>query len=181
VADQARVTHQDPRCAAGALAIAGAATIAARRERVRTAEVLVELSALVQPLEPGVAATLWEMTEWVHLPPDEAAGYLCEHGLEPEGQDAWHGVSSFVTSSVCWSIYAFLQAPDSYWDAVCIAIAVGGDTDTLAAMTGSILGGRLGSAALPGPFCDRLTDAGAWNADDLARLAQACAERLAVR
>jgi ADP-ribosylglycohydrolase len=35
VADQSRVTHQDARCAAGAMAIAGATAIASRRARVR--------------------------------------------------------------------------------------------------------------------------------------------------
>jgi ADP-ribosylglycohydrolase len=181
VADQARVTHQDPRCAAGALAIAGAAMIAARRDRILPTEFLIELSGMVEPLEPGVAATLWGMTDWAQLGPDEAAEFLLEHGVEPTGRDGSRGISSFVISSVCWSLYAFLQSPDSYWDAVCIAIEVGGDTDTLAAMTGSILGGRLGAAALPAAFCDHLTDLGAWNADDLARLAQTCADRLAGR
>jgi len=178
VADQARVTHQDPRCAAGALAIAGAAAIAARRERVRPIEFLVELSGLVEPLEPGFAATLWDMTNWIHLPPDAAAGVLCDHGLEPQIGPGWQGVSSFVTSSVCWSLYAFLHAPDSYWEGICVAIAVGGDTDTIGAMTGSILGGRHGAAALPPEFCDCLTDAGTWRADDLVSLSRACHARL---
>jgi ADP-ribosylglycohydrolase len=178
-ADQARVTHQDPRCAAGALAIAGATAIAARRERIRPVELLVELSGWVEPLDPGFATVIWDMTNWVHLPPDAAAGFLCEQGLEPQSAHGWHGISSFVTSSVCWSLYAFLQAPESYWEGICVAIAVGGDTDTMAAMTGSILGGRHGAAAVPAAFCEHLTDAGTWRADDLVALARACLERLA--
>lgn len=180
VSDQTRVTHQDARCAAGALAIAAAAAIAARRERVRPVEFLVELSGWVEPLEQEFANTIGGMTNWFHLPPDAAAGFLRDHGVEPETGAGWHGVSSFVTSSVCWSLYAFLQAPDSYWDGICIAIAVGGDTDTIGAMTGSILGGRHGTAALPSEFCDCLTDGGNWRADDLVRLARACHERLRV-
>lgn len=176
--DQARVTHLDPRCAAGALAIAGAAAIAARRERIRPMEFLVELSDWVEPLDSGFAATLWGMSSWVGLPPDAAAGFLRDQGLEPDLQGGWRGVSSFVTSSVCWSLYAFLQAPESYWDGICIAIQVGGDTDTMAAMTGSILGGRHGAAAVPADFCDHLTDAGAWRADDLVRLSHSCIARL---
>jgi len=181
VVEQARVTHQDPRCAAGALAIAGAARIAARREPIRPADFLVELSALVESLEPGVAAILGEMTTWAELSPGAAAQLLREREIELEDPQPWQGISSFVTNSVCWSLYAVLQCPDSYWDAVCLAIQVGGDTDTLAAMTGSILGGRLGAAALPGDFCDHLTDQGAWNADDLARLARECHARLTPR
>jgi ADP-ribosylglycohydrolase len=172
VADQARITHQDPRCAAGALAIAGAAAIAARRERVRSMEFLVELSGWVEPLESGFAATLWDMANWIHLPPDAAVDVLCDHGVEPRLGPGWQGVSSFVTSSVCWSLYAFLQAPDRFWDAVRVAIQVGGDTDTLAAMTGSISGARLGGAGLPPILLGRLTDAGAWPAEELAGLAR---------
>jgi len=172
VCDQARVTHQDTRCSAGALAIAGATALAARRETIRPTEFLVELSRLVEPIDAAFATHIWDLTSWAHLPPDEAAGFLQEQGLEPESRTGWHGISSFVTSSVCWSLYAFLQSPDDYPEALCIAIGVGGDTDTLAAMTGSIVGGRLGRAALPQAWCARLTDAGTWGATDLEALAR---------
>jgi ADP-ribosylglycohydrolase len=176
VVDQSRVTHQDPRCSAGAMVIAGAAAIAARRQVVRESEVLEELSEWVAPLEPEVAQIIWDMADWVHLPPSEAIEVLSDSGLDPESPRKWMGISSFVTGSVCWSLYAFLRFPDSYWEGVCTAIAVGGDTDTLGAMTGSILGGRLGAAALPPPYCDCLTDLGAWRAEELAKLARACHE-----
>ncbi len=160
VADQARVTHQDPRCAAGAMAIAGATVIAARRAPLNPEDMLVELSAWVEPLDAGVARTLWDMLRWVHLSPGEAAAELRSQGLEPEAREDWHGVSSFVTSSVCWSLYAFLRAPEDYWESACVAIGVGGDTDTMAAMTGSIAGARAGLAALPAGLIDSLVDGG---------------------
>ncbi len=171
VADQSRVTHQDPRVAAGALAIAGAAAIAARGAPIDPAEFLVELSSLVEPLDPATGTTVWDLISWVHLPPDEAAGYLADHGIEPEAAHGWHGVSSYVTSSVCWSLYAFLQSPDDWWEAVLLSIAVGGDTDSLAAMTGSIAGARLGAAALPAPLLLTLVDHGAPVQRELAGLA----------
>ena len=34
--------------------------------------------------------------------------------------------------SVLWSLYAALKHTGSYWDAVCLAIEVGGDVDTTA-------------------------------------------------
>jgi ADP-ribosylglycohydrolase len=79
-----------------------------------------------------------------------------------------------VTTSVCWSLYAFLQAPASWWDAVCLAIRVGGDTDTLAAMTGAIAGARHGASALPGHLTAQLTDRGRWGLPELRVLAQRC-------
>ena len=44
----------------------------------------------------------------------------------PDGA-RWHGISPFVTTSVVWSLYAFLRTPTDYLDTVCTAIAVGGD------------------------------------------------------
>ncbi len=172
VCDQARLTHQDSRCSAGALAIAGAAAMAARGDAIRPGDFLVELSRLVEPIDSSFSTILWDLTSWAHLPPDEAVGILIERGLEPESRGEWHGISSFVTSSVCWSLYAFLRSPEDFREAVCIAIRVGGDTDTLAAMTGSIVGARVGRGALPVEWCARLTDVGAWNAAALEALAR---------
>jgi ADP-ribosylglycohydrolase len=76
--------------------------------------------------------------------------------------------------SVIWSLYAFGRSPDDYWETVCVAVAAGGDTDTMAAMAGAMSGARLGAAALPAALLGRLTDQGQWGAEDLGRLAEDC-------
>ena len=157
--------------AAGSLAIAAAVAIAVRDGPIDRIEFLVELSRWVEPIDAGTATAIWDLTTWGHLRPDEAAGFMAEHGLEPEARHGWHGVSSFVTSSVCWSLYAALQSPDDWWEAVCIAIGVGGDTDTIAAMTGSIIGARCGRRALPEVYLKCLTDHGTSLLPDLTALA----------
>ena len=157
---------------------AAAAAIAARREPVVPVEFLVEVSRQVEPIDAWTATVLWEMSTWAGLPPDQAAGSLRERQLEPEARRAWHGISSFVTSSVCWSLYAFLQSPDDYWESVCIAVQVGGDTDTLGAMTGAIGGGRLGSGAIPRQYRACINDQGGWGAADLAGLAEVVGRRI---
>ncbi len=83
--------------------------------------------------------------------------------MDPQFGEAWEGISPFVVSSVLWSLYAFLRSPDDYWEAIRIAIAVGGDVDT----TGAIAGVRLGLRALPLPLARRLTDQGTWNFEEL--------------
>lgn len=171
VADQARVTHQDPRAVAGALAIAVAAAIAARCDPVTPPEFLAEVSAAVEPVHESTAADLLGMVGWAGLPPEAAAAALRAQGLEPTAARGWRGISSHVTASVGWSLYAFLQSPDGYWEAVCIAITVGGDSDTLAAMTGGIAGARLGAAAIPIQYREQLTDRGRWSAAELLHLA----------
>jgi ADP-ribosylglycohydrolase len=71
-------------------------------------------------------------------------------------------------------LYAFLRSPDDYWETICTAIAVGGDTDTMAAIAGGISGARLGPRGLPQHLVERLNDRGDWSAlalTDLARKA----------
>ena len=89
------------------------------------------------------------MAEWLPLPPEAAAERLRAAGLDPRHAREWRGISAFVVPSVAWSLYAFLRTPDDYWATVCTAIAVGGDTDTMAAMAGAMAGARLGAGALP--------------------------------
>ena len=50
--------------------------------------------------------------------------------------------------SVTTSVACFALSPDSFSEAVSGAIAFGGDTDTLAAMTGALSGAYLGVGAL---------------------------------
>ncbi|HSB52884.1 MAG TPA: ADP-ribosylglycohydrolase family protein, partial [Gemmatimonadales bacterium] len=167
VVAQARVTHQEPRCAAGAMAIAGAAGIAARREPIDAAAFLAELGSMIAPVDPEFARLLLEMPAWSQGEPEEAVGVMIERGLEPESGDGWRGISSGVVASVCWSLYAFLRSPDDFPAAVCDAIAVGGDTDTIAAMTGALVGARMGLEALPAALAGSLTDQGTWTTDEL--------------
>jgi ADP-ribosylglycohydrolase len=174
VTEQARVTHQDPRAAAGALAIAGAVTLAGRGDAVEPTEWLRELGRLVAPVSEEVATAVMGLAAWLPLEPAAAAAHVHGTRLEPAGDGKWLGISSFVTSSACWSLYAFLRHPDDWWAAVCTAIRVGGDTDTLGAMTGTIAGARVGAGVLPEPLLRQLHDGLHWRLDELERLARDC-------
>ena len=52
-------------------------------------------------------------------------------------------------NSVPAALYSFLLHPFSYHDAVLYAVSLGGDTDTIGAMTGAISGAFLGIDAIP--------------------------------
>lgn len=52
-------------------------------------------------------------------------------------------------SSVPTALACYLLHPISFQDAVTTAISLGGDTDTIASMTGSIVGAHLGLVAIP--------------------------------
>jgi ADP-ribosylglycohydrolase len=173
--EQSRVTHQDRRCAAGAVAIAGAAALAAAPGPLERRRFLETLGVWVAEEDAGLARALASLADWDGLEPDAAAARLHALGLEPARKGPWLGVSSFVTPSVLWSLYAFLRSPDDYWEVICTAIAVGGDTDTTAAMAGALAGARVGPQGLPAPLLERLHDAGRWRAPELAALARRCA------
>jgi poly(ADP-ribose) glycohydrolase ARH3 len=74
------------------------------------------------------------------------------------------------------AIYCFLRHPDSFEDAVVEAVSLGGDTDTIASMTGAISGARLGIEAVPGEWVEKLENRN--YIEDLAlRLLEAVCER----
>jgi ADP-ribosylglycohydrolase len=173
--EQSLITHLDPRCAAGAVAVAGAVALAVEPGPVHPDSFLETLAGWVEWDDRSVSRAVAGVASWLELDPEEAAQHLHASGLDPGHEEDWQGISAFVTPSVAWSIYAFLRTPDDYWSTVCTAIAVGGDTDTMAAVAGAIAGARLGSSALPQHLLAHLNDRGTWRADDLAALAAGCA------
>jgi ADP-ribosylglycohydrolase len=95
--DQGRITHQDRRCSAGSVAIAGAVALALRGGPIETEEFLLQLSEWVQTIESSVASGIRHLIEWACLPPDEAVTLISKAGLTPGYSDAWEGISPFVT------------------------------------------------------------------------------------
>jgi len=65
-----------------------------------------------------------------------------------------HGVEAL--QSVPTAIFSFLSHMQSYEEAVTYAVSLGGDTDTIAAMTGAISGAYLGEEAIPVAWRQRL-------------------------
>jgi len=59
-------------------------------------------------------------------------------------------------NSVPAAIYSFLRHPDSFEECVLYAISLGGDTDTIGAMTGAISGAYHGVEAIPDGWKSRL-------------------------
>jgi poly(ADP-ribose) glycohydrolase ARH3 len=59
------------------------------------------------------------------------------------------GTGIEARNSVATALYCQLHQPDSFPAAVSAAISLGGDTDTITAMTGALAGARLGASAIP--------------------------------
>ena len=93
--------------------------------------------------------------------------------LEPDDTVSFLGNGIEAHRSVVTSIACFALSPRSYKEAVGRAICLGGDTDTLGAMTGALSGTHLGINGVPRELLSRLED-GEWGL----RAIQALAMRL---
>jgi poly(ADP-ribose) glycohydrolase ARH3 len=173
--EQSRVTHHDRRCAAGAVAVAGAIVLGAQPGPLDAGPCLERLATWCEPDSAAMAALLREVGDWIRLDPSAARERLRGTGVDGDPGGPWRGISAFVLPSVAWSLYAFFRTPDDWWEVLCTAIEPGGDTDTMAAIAGGVAGARLGRAALPEGLLARLTDKGRWDARALAALARRAA------
>ena len=172
--DQGRMTHRDPRCSAGAVAIASAVALAGEGGPVDAHRWAERLGEDARRFDRSFAEQLLRLAEWSTLTPEEVLRQIPKRLGEHHSEYEWDGISPFVVPSVLWSLYAFLHSPEDYWQVVCTAIAVGGDVDTTAAMAGAISGAHLGLEALPLALARELNDQGTWGYDQLVGLAHEC-------
>ena len=173
--DQGRITHQDPRCNAGSITIAGAVAQVLTKEDLNQTHFINNLVTWTNPIDRTFARGISNLSQWLKISPLEAVKEISVYGVSSDFMnDEWRGISPFVISSVIWSLYAFLKAPNDYLKAIAIAIGVGGDVDTTAAMTGAIGGAFLGQEKLPQNLLPFLTDQGTWNYEELRDLVKQC-------
>lgn len=170
---QARITHADPRCGAGAVAIAGAVA-AALHGRLHDAPALcAPLADAVRAQDPALADALGALPGWLALAPSDAVRPIAAAGLA--GADGRFGIAPHVTPSVLWALYAALRHPADIVEAIAVAIEPGGDVDTTAAMAGAIVGAAVGLQGLPRELARTVHDRGGDGFDDLCALAAALA------
>jgi ADP-ribosylglycohydrolase len=172
--EQSRITHQDVRAAAGAVAIAAATALALTRDGIDAETVADQLARWTSDLDPLLADALAELPQWLGLGPEEVFQWVRQVGTPPARYEGWEGITPFVTHSVLWSLYAFLRYPESYREAICLALTPGGDVDTTAAMTGALVGARVGLGGIPSALAVQVHDQGAWGYVQLVQLAGDC-------
>lgn len=171
--DQSRVTHADPRCLAGSVAVAATVGALLRSEPRDPLVFLPTLAGIVERVDPEVADGLIWLVPHLALPPEEAAPEVGRRGLPTLLHEAdFPGISPMVIPTLLWSLYAFFKArPEALFrDAVRIAIGAGGDTDTTGALAGAFAGTVVGREGLP-TLANAVQDRGQWGAEELATLA----------
>lgn len=141
-----RVTHTDPRAEESALLVAEAASLASRQ--VPTDHVLVALESLVVSgeMKSRFAAL---------LPALSAGRSVTEYAAEI---GCWRAVSGFAPNTVAVALFAWLRHRGRFEESIEEVIACGGDTDTVAAITGGICGAETGESGIPKAWLDGICD-----------------------
>lgn len=138
------ITHSAPESLNGALAIAYALRLIANDE-IPSDLLIAEVAAFID--EDQVARKL------------RLADRLAHHGGDLEADNAHLrqiGTSSYVAEAVASALYCYVCHSEDFGQAVLTVVNAGGDTDTIASMTGSLSGAHLGARALPVDLVDGL-------------------------
>ncbi len=104
-----------------------------------------------------------------------AADLLTRKTVSREKLVARLGNNKTALGSVVTAIYCFARHTDSFEKAVVLAASLGGNSATLASMTGAVAGAYLGATAIPGRWREALAD-GEITAAKLTELGLALAE-----
>jgi len=177
--DQCLITHANARCVATSVLIAEAVRIALE-SRVLTCQ-NYDLGKHPEIFSGRLAEVMFRYDVEVSKIVSKIPKFLKGNGVSNMvenitrecgklGEVMWHHGKAISVSAVQASVFAiccFLRHPDSYMDAICLAISGGGDTDTTAAMCGAISGARLGAKAIPEKYSSRVNDGGKWGKDSL--------------
>ncbi len=167
-----RLTHTDPKAEAAALAVALAARAGARGELDAGALLPVLRDALAGFGAIGVELlALLERAVASAQAGESSLAFADSIGLSK-------GVTGYAWHTVPVALHASLRHPRDYRQAVAGVIACGGDTDTLAAIVGGIVGAGVGREGIPSEWCDGVIE---WPArlPWLERVAEAAALRAA--
>ncbi|MBK8093637.1 MAG: ADP-ribosylglycohydrolase family protein [Verrucomicrobiaceae bacterium] len=141
-----RITHTDPRAEESALLVAEAAAMAANglpsdgvisalESLITSAEMKSRFEALKRGLEAKTTVL------------DYAASIGCGRG-----------VSGFAPNTVAVALYAWLRHRGDFQSALRTVIECGGDTDTVAAITGGICGAETGPEGISDAWIDGICD-----------------------
>jgi ADP-ribosyl-[dinitrogen reductase] hydrolase len=150
-----RMTHGDIRASDAAIAIAAAIANLVRRDKALTTTDAA-MALLREVIRPAVSCA-----ETQHLGPRtdvddrfssrlRRASRMLRKGVgDLRTLAAELGTGSYALESVAFAIAAFAAHPADFDAAVMGAIQCGGDTDTIGAMVGALVGANIGWSAIP--------------------------------
>jgi ADP-ribosylglycohydrolase len=136
-----RLTHTDPRAEHGALAIACAAHLASHPDPITPERFMNNFALLLSGEGCELLAAVNAAVESVKLN-ESTADFAARNGSK-------QGVSGFVMHTVPVALHVWLSHPEDYAGAIETVVRCGGDTDTMGAIVGGLVGARVGPDGIP--------------------------------
>jgi len=164
------VTHQDPICTAGTIAISLAVAMALQGQNPEEERWAHQMDNWVRPYSLRMADEILDVWENRKRDPETMSERISKHNIDTGGR-VWDRISPYVLPSVLWSLYSYLHTPEDFWETICTAICPGGDVDTTGAMAGAISGAHNGTPGMPPKIIAALQDRGTFLAPILHTLA----------
>jgi ADP-ribosylglycohydrolase len=149
------ITHTDPQAWWGALLVGAVAAEAARSRSGVVPNWTTVLRESVTGLEKQLPGH--DLTKNMAIAADALEAGRSVDDLV-SALRLTRGVTGYIAHTVPVAVYAFLRHPDDYRTAIESVIRCGGDTDTVAAITGALVGTRVGKAGIPPEWLDGWAD-----------------------
>jgi ADP-ribosyl-[dinitrogen reductase] hydrolase len=143
-----RITHTDPKAEYGAFAIALAARSASEFTIVSGDNFLAQLTTCLGDEAAEFIELISRSIDSVKLG-ESTLQFAANLGLAK-------GVSGYVYHSVPLAIHAWLSNQHDFRSAIIATVECGGDTDSVAAMVGGIVGAAVGKDGIPVEWLDKL-------------------------
>ncbi len=143
-----RITHTDPKAEEGALLIARAAQQAINENKINPTTFLEQSIPTIEGTElkesMSNAATML------------SKGKTCEEYADSQG---WkNGITGYINQTVPAALYCWANSPNDFRQSIENAVLLGGDTDSVAAITGAISGAHLGSEHIPTEWINQIAE-----------------------
>ncbi|OMH34015.1 hypothetical protein BGP75_11480 [Motiliproteus sp. MSK22-1] len=146
-----RITHRNERAYQGALTVAVAAYISANESEVSGHLLLSQLRHVLDGKDSYYFIGLIEDAVDSARSKERVSNLALRLGCH-------RGITGFVEHTVPCVIQVWLRYPNNYQAALQEIIGAGGDTDTTAAILGSIIGAREGKGAIPERWLNGVVD-----------------------
>ena len=171
----ALATSSHPHAAASAAAIAAATALSLNRKPVAPEEFIAGVADETRIAEEHLknhyfdridpeskkainelSHVLGELAIWYKLPLQDALDRIARNAEKRLGLDGLFATKSFALTAIPTSILVAARHLDDFREGVIEAINLGGDTDTIGAMVGGILGARNGIESIPGMWREKV-------------------------
>lgn len=165
------ITHARGPCVDGAVVVALAGKYMAATKDIEFEPSLFTAYISQHVNYKPLKKALQQIPTFLQHDPSEICKYFVSIGTQ-DGESTWDGISAGVIQTVLWSIYSICKAPNSFKESIGVAIKVGGDVDTTAAIVGGLIGARLGHDAIPRIWREKIHDIDVWNYNELCQLVE---------